>query len=543
MSQVSSCNINSPLNGALLPAGFCAGILPVRIQQPRTIISIGESNFLALERGTESVVVAEDLDGDGIPESIRPLISNFVGLNHGLEITSAHLYASNSSHVYRWSYNPTEVVVSGNPQLVVTNINADGMGGAPQGHRTRTLAIDRNESILYVSVGSNANIDPDSFRSRIRRFPITDETLFPFDFLKGEVFADGLRNEVALEFAPDGTLWGAMNAADRLYHSTLGGDIHDNNPAEEVHRFATAGQNYGYPYCWREYDLPLGLGRGTAWAWPNASLLSTVFTDGQCRSNFDTPALMLQAHSAPLGMTFYQYLSNRSSLCDGIIPFPETMDGHAFVAFHGSWNREIPTGYKVVYFPTTSDWTGVVGGLASDPTDLLAHNGTSAQWTMGLRPVDVAFDACGRLLLSSDGSRDGNDTVYGDYVIRIESIQQASLAPAPISPEPSSAPLSPKPSSTILPATRQPTEAPTKLNSVPISPPTSSEPISPKPSSIAAPTTSKPFQTPTMPSSIPILPSNTTTSDASQRHFGYKNMLVTMLITLCLQAVPCEMLQ
>lgn len=537
MSQLSTCT-SSPLSGAFLPEGFCAGILPVRIQQPRTIISLGESNFLALERGTESVVVAEDLDGDGIPESVRPLISNFVGLNHGLEITSTHLYASNSSHVYRWSYNPTEVVVTGDPQLVVNNINADGMGGAPQGHRTRTLAIDRNESMLYVSVGSNANIDPDSYRSRIRRFPITNETLFPFDFLNGEVFADGIRNEVALEFAPDGILWGAMNAADRLYHPTLGGDIHDNNPAEEVHRFATVGQNYGYPYCWREYDLPLGLGRGTAWAWPNASLLSTVYTDNECRSNFDTPVLALQAHSAPLGMTFYQYLSNRSSLCDGVIPFPETMDGYAFVAFHGSWNREIPTGYKVVYFPTTSDWTGVLGGLVSDPGDLLMHNGTSADWINGLRPVDVTFDACGRLLVSSDGSRDENDAVYGDFVIRIEGTQQTSSAPVPVpvSPEPSSAPTSLKPSSTILPTTRQPTEAPTMSNSVPFSPLNSSEPVSPKPPSTVSPTTSKPLQTPIIPTPIPIAPSNATTSDDSQNYFGmYKHILLTLLITIYIQ--------
>ena len=90
MSQLSACTI-APLGGALLPDGFCAGILPVRIQQPRTIVSLGASAFLALERGTESVIVAEDLDGDGLPESSRPLITNFLGLNHGLEITSTHL--------------------------------------------------------------------------------------------------------------------------------------------------------------------------------------------------------------------------------------------------------------------------------------------------------------------------------------------------------------------------------------------------------------------------------------------------------------------
>ena len=498
MSSQSSACIKAPLEGALLAEGFCAGIVPIRISQPRTIIALGVSDVLILERGTESVVVAEDLDGDGIPESVRPLVSNFTGLNHGLEITSTHLYSSNSSHVYRWSYDPTTVSITGDAQVVVENINADGMGGAPQGHRTRTLVVDHNATTLYVAVGSNANIDADSYRSRIRRFPLTDEDLFPFNFLNGEVFADGIRNEVALEFAPDGTLWGAMNAADRLYHPTLGGDIHENNPAEEVHRFAAAGQNYGYPYCWREYDLPLGLGRGTAWAWPNASVLSMVYTDEECRSNFDTPVLALQAHSAPLGMTFYQYSSNRSSSCDGIIPFPETMHDYAFVAFHGSWNRETPTGYKVVYFPTTLDGTGVVGGIATDPTDLLAHSGTSAQWTNGLRPVDVTFDACGRLLLSSDGSRDENGEYYGDYVVRIERTLPSSVAP-----------VSSQPSTTIRPSTLQePVVSPTTL----------------MPSLLLRPTTSAPLSGPSV---SPVLPTgSTTTTTTTTTSNGFQRPVV-----------------
>jgi hypothetical protein len=409
------------------------------------------------------------------------------------------------------------------------------------------LAIDRNESTLYVSVGSNANIDPDSYRSRIRRFPITDATLFAFDFLNGEVFADGIRNEVALEFAPDGVLWGAMNAADRLYHPTLGGDIHNDNPAEEVHRFATAGQNYGYPYCWREYNLPLGLGRGTAWAWPNASLLSTVFTDDECRSNFDTPVLALQAHSAPLGMTFYNYLSNRSASCDGVIPFPETMHGYAFVAFHGSWNREIPTGYKVVYFPT-SNWTGVLGGIAAEPTDLLAHNGTSAVWTNGLRPVDVSFDACGRLLLSSDGSRDDNGAYFGDSVIRIERTQVTSFAPvsanptlAPVSANPSAAQLSANPSSTqisanpspsLLPSALQPTAFPSLASTIPIISPNFSEPTTtPEPSTTAILTTNKPLQGPNTSNNTPITaPTSAETSDGWNKNVGEFKCIIFFII-------------
>jgi len=443
-----------PLAGATLLDGFCAGELPLTVQQPRSIVAVGATDFLMLERGTASVVVGENLldgdDGDGIAESLRTLVT-VDGLNHGLAVTSTHLYASTPTEVYRWPYDPTTKTILKNnnndtdtdvsPELIIENMNADGNGGAPFGHTTRTLVVDENTNQLYVSVGSNENIDPDSFRARIRVFSL-NETVFPMDFLTGPVFADGLRNEVAMEMRPhDQTLWGAGNSADRLARDDLGGDaIFNDNPAEEVHRFdMNGGQNFGYPYCFREYELgdAYGLGRGTAWAWPTFLDNGTV-TDQQCRDNYDSPVLAMQAHSAPLGITFYQYSKDRPSPeCDGVIPFPAAMDGDAFITFHGSWNRDIPTGYKVVYVPVTEDGTGVVGGVGADPIDLLTSDSadsSSAKWDDGFRPVDVSFDACGRLLVSSDGTR--SDGVYrGSKIVRIERIvpeePEESTSPTP----------------------------------------------------------------------------------------------------------------
>jgi glucose/arabinose dehydrogenase len=315
--------------------------------------------------------------------------------------------------------------VTGAMEVVIDNINADGRGGAPFGHTTRSLAISEDELTLYVSVGSYENIDPDSFRSRIRRFSLANSTLFPLNFIEGDVFSDGLRNEVGLAFDARGILWGVGNSADDLARADLGGDIHNDNPAEEMHKHI-AGQNYGYPYCWREYGpLALGLGRGTTWAWPTTM---NVVTDEECRSEYDAPIFTMPAHSAPLGIEFYKY---PDVLCDGVSPFPREMDGYAFVAYHGSWNREIPTGYKVVYVPVNA--TGQVVGEA---VDLLSYNGTGAKWSegryKGLRPVDMSFDPCGRLLVTSDGTKNKNESFYyGDMVIRIEST--VSIPPAPTS--------------------------------------------------------------------------------------------------------------
>jgi len=463
--MASLCAI-APLAEASLAAGFCAGVVPVEIDQARSIVAVGVSDFVTLERGTGSVLLVEDLDGDddGIPEwSIRTLVSSASGLNHGLAVTTTHLYASRDTEVYRWPYDPiTRSITAGDRETVIENISADGQGGAPGGHTTRTLAFHEATSELYVSVGSNKNIDPDSYRSRIRRFVINNDTLFPIDFALGEVFVDGLRNEVAMEFAPDGVLWGAGNSADRLVREVdLGGDIHNDNPAEEVHRLL-AGQNYGYPFCWREYELEgSGQGRGTAWAWP--SFLNTEITDQECRDNYDTPVLAMQAHSAPLGITFYQYQENRPPECNNVAPFPVEMDGDAFVAFHGSWNRDIPTGYKVVRLPITEDGTGVVGGIGADPIDLLKHEGSEARWADGFRPVDVSFDQCGRLLVSSDGSRNIGDYA-GSKIVRIESTAAlpspapAAVAPFTVAPSEEADPSMTTPDSTS--SSEVPTEAP-----------------------------------------------------------------------------------
>jgi glucose/arabinose dehydrogenase len=169
-----------PYREALLPSGFCAGVLPVTVGQARSIIAVGPSEFLVLERATGSVLVAQDLDRDGIPESTRTVVA-VDGLNHGLAVTSTHLYASTDTEVYRWSYDTSSHEIGSDAaEIVVYNMNADGRGGAPFGHTTRTLAIQEATNELYVSVGSGGNIDLDSFRARIRRFKIDNETLFPF---------------------------------------------------------------------------------------------------------------------------------------------------------------------------------------------------------------------------------------------------------------------------------------------------------------------------------------------------------------------------
>jgi glucose/arabinose dehydrogenase len=134
------------------------------------------------------------------------------------------------------------------------------------------------------------------------------------------------------------------------------------------------------------------------WAWP-AFLASGKITDEQCRNDFEPSVLAMQGHSAPLGIIFYNYSNERPKECKDIAPFPEIYDGYAFIAFHGSWNRNVPTGYKVAYVPFDPS-----GNAYGQPVDFLAHEPPNAQWEDGFRPVDIDFDECGRLIVTSDGT-------------------------------------------------------------------------------------------------------------------------------------------
>lgn len=126
-------------------------------------------------------------------------------LNHAIAFHNGYLYASSDTNVYRWPYEPGQfrLIDENAVESVITNIEASG-------HVTRTLIFD-DSGRLYVSIGSNENIDQNSSRARIRRFNLQS---LPITFSSGEVFADGVRNTVGLAFNSDGDLFGVDNGPD-----------------------------------------------------------------------------------------------------------------------------------------------------------------------------------------------------------------------------------------------------------------------------------------------------------------------------------------
>lgn len=388
---VSLCSFLCVVNGA---ADFETN-LPFHAQAysggnaPRGLLIDEEGDLLVLNRGGQSVqVLYETREGQNNIVN-RLTIVDGSRLNHGIAYNNGFLYASSTTAVYRWPYTPGQrQPITASAQNVITAIPSGG-------HDTRTLAFD-SQGRLYMSIGSSGNIDANSDRARIMRYNVSNLPQGGIQWLNGEVFADGLRNEVGLAFDSRGVLWGVENSGDNLNREDLGGDIHNGNPAEEMNQFnGPVGTFYGYPYCFSTYDLP-GYAKNTQFAWPS-SMNDGVHNDTWCKNpnNNRPPAVAMPSHNAPLGITFYD-----GTGCDSVEgSFPCSMTGDIVVAFHGSWNRNPKAGYRVTLFPVDKA-TGLPTGEEKD----IMFTPNVESCNNCLRPVNAVFNKQGHLIVSTDTS-------------------------------------------------------------------------------------------------------------------------------------------
>jgi len=320
-------------------------------------------------------------NGDGISdESEKATLASAPGINHGIAFYGDYLYASSQQIVYRWKYFPGNRTNLGKYEIVITGIPCCG-------HVSRTLVFDKSGA-LYVAMGSGTNVDTDSSRARIKRFTLNQ---IPQTWEYGYSFADGLRNEVGLRFDSANRLWGVENGCDDLNREDLGGDIHTDNPSEELNLFAEPGKFYGYPYCFSEFKIPAPYGKGASTQWVHPDFFSK-YSDKWCQntSNVVPPKYSLPAHTAPLDIIFYESGS-----------FPKTYHKNAFVSLHGSWNRQPAIGYSVVHVLFDNN------GIPYKDEDFLRHTGTSASWPNRVRPVGLGIGKCSTgdcLYISSDAS-------------------------------------------------------------------------------------------------------------------------------------------
>ena len=308
-------------------------------------MAFDDQGILFLSQTREGKVVAlPDSNGDG--EADRAVnILNGRQAPHGLAFarlkSDYYLYVAEETQVVRMK-RIGKPFTYGRPEIIIGNLP----GG---GHFTRTIKI--KEGRLYLSVGSSCNVcmEEHKIRAAISHYNL--------DGTGGEIFAEGLRNSVGIEFSPySGELWGVNNGRDML------GDHH---PEEELN-IIRRGKHYGWPYCYEDRVLDKDFGM--------------LFDCSKTAS----PARTFTAHMAPLGLEFYQ---------SGTLP--ARYNHSVFIAFHGSWNRSVPAGYKVVR--VTLDKKGNILSHKDFITGWLGQNGQA--WG---RPVDIEQSPQGELYLSDD---------------------------------------------------------------------------------------------------------------------------------------------
>ncbi|KAK4120984.1 soluble quino protein glucose dehydrogenase [Parathielavia appendiculata] len=387
-----------------LASGWSAMKIAGGLKQVRTIVWDTAGNMLVAQ-ATRGISV-HTFGVDGCINSTAMLISGNQ-LNHGLALTpdGTTLYASGETAVYSWTYNPATRTIS-NQKTIVRGIST-GI------HFTRTVAVvPQQPNLILVQVGSNSNFDmasaqPSTGRAIIKIFDTSKAPSNGFNYnTEGEVYGYGLRNTIGFVADPSGVFWGVENSGDDFARTENGQrrDIHQNNPAEELNNLGdpltTRNAWYGYPTCFTIWDPSSfsGLKTGSNFVVsPNSS-----YNDATCNSNKAIPPrLSFQAHSAPIWNTFDAEAKNM------------------YVAFHGSWNRQPPTGFKVVQIPFQKLADGRYDPVAPADSqtgyrDIFSAPNPASCTANGLtqsncfRLTAVAWDPAGRgLFVGSDNSAEG----------------------------------------------------------------------------------------------------------------------------------------
>lgn len=324
-----------------LPPGFQIAYFSNDLPNARSLALGDRGTVFVGNRSGEKVYALVDRDGDGRAEK-RYVIADDLDMPNGVAFYKGALYVAENHRIIRFTNIEQRLANPPAPEVIY-----DGLPDE-QHHGWRYLAFSP-DGWLYVSIGAPCNIcdEPLPFATISRMRP--DGSGF-------EVFAEGVRNSVGFTWHPESHhLWFTDNGRDWMG---------DNSPPDELNRADEKGLHFGYPYRH---------GRGIA---------DPEYGNRRVKREFTPPALELDAHVAALGLRFYT---------DSM--FPPEYRNRLFIAEHGSWNRTVPSGYRIVMVTIEN---GVVTGK-----ELFVEG-----WLLGSlkwgRPVDLLMMPDGSLLLSDD---------------------------------------------------------------------------------------------------------------------------------------------
>ena len=340
--------VDKPADAQLqLPPGFSIDVFAdgTGFQSLRNLMEAPNGDVFAADSSANTITLLRDTNNDGKVDE-RKIVASGLNRPYGMAISNGYFYVGNTDSVVRWKFAPGDTTLAGTPEKIAT---LPGGGG----HWTRTLAFSEDGTKLYVAVGSASNVDVEQNRALIR-------VMNP-DGSGDQVFASGLRNPVGLAIRP-GTneVWAGVHERDML-----GDDL----VPDYVTRVQEGGF-YGWPYAYiGSHEDPRRKGE-------QPELVKRTIV----------PDVLLQSHSAPMGLTFYTGTQ-----------FPAEYRSDAFLALHGSWNRKNRTGYKVVRIivrdgKPTGEYEDFIVGWS------LGEN-QSKVWG---RPVAIVIRKDGSMLVTDD---------------------------------------------------------------------------------------------------------------------------------------------
>ncbi len=301
------------------------------------------------------------------------------------------LYVAEDDQIDRYGWLGSRV---GARRVIVAKLPDSAPAGSDN-HTVKNVVVGPDQRI-YVDLGSGSNAGPVQ-RTDPPRASVISYTAAGKD---RRIIARGVRNGDGLSFAPDGSLWTAVNERDQIsypFHRSYGGyaDAYgdviqayvNNHPPDEIARL-NPGRNLGWPYCDPDPDVRPGVA-GTNFRYLNLPFIDDQQTNPRnsklnCRK-LQRLQVGLPAHSAPLGFHFLEGSRLPARWSDG-----------AIVAVHGSWDREPPRPPAVLWLP----WERKAHTLGRAITLISGfQNPNGTRWG---RPVDAVPGPDGALYVSDD---------------------------------------------------------------------------------------------------------------------------------------------
>lgn len=341
----------------LAPEGFTVSKFAEGFKNPRWTYIAPNGDYFVSDANTKhsagQVILLRDTNKDGTID-LREVFLDDLKQPFGMLIIDNFFYVANTDGLYKYPYKSGQTVLNAALGKKIVSLPAGGYNH----HWTRNIITNPEKDKIYISVGSASNVGEYGMDEEIRRANIL---VVDLNGENEKIYASGLRNPVGMDWNPaNGELWTAVNERDEL------GD----NLVPDYVTSVKKGGFYGWPYAYFGTLEDPRL-KGETPQLVKASII---------------PDVPVGAHTASLGLTFYK--ANQ---------FPEKYRNGLFVGQHGSWNRSVLSGYKVVFIPFEN------GKPAGEPEDFLsgfiAEENKSHVYG---RPVCVSVTPNGDLLVNDD---------------------------------------------------------------------------------------------------------------------------------------------